>query len=487
MSKNTLTFASIRHKMYMLVIFMEYISIHEISEKWKMKERKVTAFCRENRIAGARKIGKTWMIPSDAMIPIDKRTKDYEEYQNGVFEEETTIPYTSSEERVVKYYTKKYKKMPMYTTFTPYRICPLGAHVDHNLGMITGFAIDKGIHFAYSIKNNGIIELESLQFPKRAQWHILNTPSEREFDWADPLRGATIELSKRYPLRFGLSALIDGELPIGGLSSSSALIITFINALAFLNNIKLTEKELIEISELSENKYLGIANGKLDQSCEVYSKKDKLLYVDMLDNTYKLIDTPKNMKKYVIGIFFSGLDKGIDSSKYNTRTDELRSAAYLLKSLSGIPYGKFSDTNMRDIPYKVYEKYKNKLPIAYKKRVEHWYSENERVLRGVEFYKNGDIESFGKLINESGESSINNWETGSKELIALFNILKNTPGCYGVRFSGSGFKGCCIALLDPDKSESVMKKVEKEYLEKYPKMKNKYSAHICYTADGVKL
>ena len=98
----------------MLVIRMEYISIHEISEKWKMKERKVTAFCREDRIPGAKKVGKTWMIPSDALIPLDKRTKDYEEYQYEVKEEKSTIPYTSvgSNEKVIDYYSKKYNKKP---------------------------------------------------------------------------------------------------------------------------------------------------------------------------------------------------------------------------------------------------------------------------------------------------------------------------------------------------------------------------------------
>ena len=60
---------------------MEYISIKEISVKWQMKERKVTALCRENRIAGARKIGKNWLIPSDALKPIDKRTKEFENIQ----------------------------------------------------------------------------------------------------------------------------------------------------------------------------------------------------------------------------------------------------------------------------------------------------------------------------------------------------------------------------------------------------------------------
>ena len=62
-----------------------------------------------------------------------------------------------------------YSRDPEGVSFSPYRICPIGAHSDHNLGKITGFAIDKGIHIAYSTKQNGVIEMVSLQFPKRAQ------------------------------------------------------------------------------------------------------------------------------------------------------------------------------------------------------------------------------------------------------------------------------------------------------------------------------
>ena len=468
---------------------MEYVSIHDISQKWQMKERKVTAFCREGRIAGARKVGGEWMVPSDALIPLDKRTKEFEKYEQEIKSIDTTISYTyeNSEDRVVNSFKEKYKKNPMYTTFTPYRICPLGAHVDHNLGRITGFAIDKGIHIAYAIKQNGIVELESLQFSKRAQWHVLDTPEEKQGDWADHLRGATIALSKRYRLKYGMSAIIDGELPIGGLSSSAAVIITFINALAFLNDIKLTEDEMIKLSKEAENNYVGVSCGKLDQSCEVYARKNKLLYMDMLDDSYKLIDTPQNMKPYVIGIFFSGLERSLASSKYNMRTDELRSAAYELKALSGMEYGKFNETNLREVPYEIYLKYKDKLPPNFAKRAEHFYTENKRVEEGVKAYAEGDIEKFGKLVTESGYSSIYNWETGSEELIKLYEILKDCKGVYGTRFSGAGFKGCCMAIIDPKYADSVKEIVEKEYLKAYPNLKGKYSAHICHTADGVKL
>ena len=72
----------------------------------------------------------------------------------------------------VEMFEQTYKKPAKYTAFTPYRICPIGAHSDHQLGKITGFAIDKGIHIAYGPKENGVVEIKSMQFDKRAQWHV---------------------------------------------------------------------------------------------------------------------------------------------------------------------------------------------------------------------------------------------------------------------------------------------------------------------------
>ncbi len=314
-----------------------------------------------------------------------------------------------------------------------------------------------------------------------------STPQTRQGDWADHLRGATIALNDRYPLRTGLCAVIDGELPIGGLSSSAAVIITFLSALCRLNNISLTPKELIEISKEAENKYVGVSCGKLDQSCEVYCRKNQLLYMDMKDDSYELIPTLASMKPYEIAIFFSGLERSLAGSKFNMRVDECRSAAYALKALSGMEYGKFEETNLRDVPYEVYLQYKDKLPENWAKRAEHWYTEFQRVEAGAEAWRRGDIEEFGRLSFESGKSSIYNWETGSPELIKLYEIMTQTEGIYGGRFSGAGFKGCCMALIDPAYKESILETVEREYLAAFPHLKGKYSAHICHSADGVHL
>ncbi len=369
-------------------------------------------------------------------------------------------------------------------SFAPYRICPIGAHSDHNLGKVTGLAIDKGIHIAYHPKQNGVVEMVSLQFPKRAQWHIRDvTPIAG--DWADYLRGATWAILKRYNLSVGLCGVIEGSLPIGGLSSSAAVILAFLDALCRVNGIRLSPKELLETAFSAEKDYVGVNVGTLDQSCEVLSKKDHLLYLDCADGSYELIPAPPAMKPYRIAIFFSGLEHSLAGSQYNVRVDELRAGVYALKAFSGSAYGKFRQTNARDVSYDVFKTYKAKLPVPWAKRCEHWFTEFQRVEAGAEAWRRGDLEEYGRLSFASGRSSIDNWESGAPEQIRLYEIMTETDGIYGGRFSGAGFKGCCMALIDPAKAEEIEAKVGAAYLKDFPLLEGKYSFHLCASADGV--
>lgn len=378
-----------------------------------------------------------------------------------------------------------YRKSPEGVSFCPYRICPIGAHSDHQHGKITGLAIDKGISVAYRPKQNGVIELASLQFDKRAQFHIKSVPEQKQLDWADYLRGATLMLSRKYQLSVGLCGVIEGSLPIGGLSSSAAVIIAFLSALSKVNGIKLEPLEMINLAMAAENEYVGVSCGKLDQSCEIYSKKDHLLYLDTLDDSYELIPVSPSMKPYEIVVFFSGVERTLAGSKFNMRVDECRSAAYALKAYAGMEYGKFGETHLREVPREVYEQYKDRLPENWMKRAEHWYTEFDRVQRGADAWRRGDIEEYGRLCFESGHSSVHNWETGSPELKSIYEIMTRTEGIYGGRFSGAGFKGCCMALIDPAYRESIVEKVTEEYLSAFPGMKGHYSAYICKSSDGV--
>ncbi|MBR4502348.1 MAG: GHMP kinase [Clostridia bacterium] len=384
-------------------------------------------------------------------------------------------------------YFNTYGREPEAMAFCPYRISPLGAHIDHQYGKINGLAIDKGIHIAYSRKENGVVELQSVNFPKRAQFHVNGIPDEKVGDWADHMRGAAKQLQEKYPLRYGISAVIEGSLPIGGLSSSAAVIIAFLSALANVNGIRLEAWDTIMMAKAAENKYVGVNCGKLDQSCEVLCKKDRLLYLDCADDSFVLIPKDPSMKPFRIAVFFSGLERSLATSAYNLRQDECKAAAYSLLAYAGFQYGKFADTRLRDVPVPIYREYRDRLPEAFRKRADHYFGEFRRAEEGAEAWKNGDLDTYGRLVFESGKSSIENYECGCPELITLYNIMTETDGIYGGRFSGAGFKGCCMALVDPDKADGILQTVEEKYLKVYPALRGKYLGALCDSADGVKL
>lgn len=374
----------------------------------------------------------------------------------------------------------------VFHSFCPYRVCPLGAHIDHQLGLVTGFALDIGTDFDYFPTYDGSIEVYSENFGGEAIGGI-DEEYERQYIWADYLFGAVKTLKKSYSITKGIKGIVKGSVLGGGLSSSASVILTYLRALSSLNGINLASPELINLAIDEERNYIGVNVGKLDQSCEVYCKEGHLLYLDTKTDSTKLIQIPKNMPEFEIAVIFSGVERKLAGSAYNTRVDECKAASYALKDFARLEYGKFADSYLRDVPSGIYRLYKDKLPHTWAKRASHFYGEMDRVKRGVKAFQSGDLMEFGRIVFESGRSSIEKYETGSLELKTLHEIMERTDGIYGGRFSGAGFNGCAMAIVDPSKKEEIRAAVTSEYLKRFPDLKEHFSVHFCRTADGIGL
>lgn len=155
---------------------------------------------------------------------------------------------------------------------------------------------------------------------------------------------------------------IEGTLPVGGLSSSAAVILTYLNAVCIANDIQITRPEIISNAIWAERNYIGVNVGKLDQSCEVYCRKNGLLFLDTLDDSNEIIPVSSNMKPFEIMIVFGGKERQLAGSAYNTRVDECKAAAYALQAYAGMDYGNYKDTYLRNVPIGVYLQYKDRLP-----------------------------------------------------------------------------------------------------------------------------
>lgn len=374
----------------------------------------------------------------------------------------------------------------MYHIFAPYRICPIGAHVDHQHGLVTGFAFDKGVHLIFEPTDDGTVELVSRNFEGTVNFKI-NEPSQvRHGNWGDYARGAKYALKKRFELKRGIKGSVMGMLPIGGLSSSAAVLVAYVMALAKANDITLAKMEIIKIASEAEREYIGLNNGILDQACIVLSEKDSLLFLDTDTEEYRVIRKNKDMPDFKIGIFFSGLTRSLVSSDYNLRVSECKAAAWNMQAYTDTQLKSLDKTFLRDVPRGTYEKTREMMPARFARRAEHFYSEYRRVRQGVTAWESGNLELFGKLSFESCESSIHNYECGSPELITLYEIMRSMDGIYGGRFSGAGFKGACMALVDPSKQAYIDEEMTRRYLERYPEYERTFSIHFCDTDDGAR-
>ena len=374
----------------------------------------------------------------------------------------------------------------MFHIFSPYRVCPLGAHVDHQHGLVTGFAFDMGVDLWFEPTDDGIVRLKSETFEGEVEFDITQPTRVKEGNWGDYARGAKFALKKRFTLKKGIKGTIKGSLPIGGLSSSAAVLIAYVMAIAKANNIELSKMEVIKIASQAEREYIGLTNGILDQACIALGEKDSLLFLDTDTEQYRIIRKNPRMPEFELAIIFSGLTRSLVSSDYNLRVAECKTAAWNMMAYTGMPLKGLDKTYLRDIPKETFDLTKDKMPPRFARRAEHFYSEYKRVRKGVTAWETGNLQLFGQLSFQSCESSIKNYECGSEELIAIYNIMRQTDGIYGGRFSGAGFKGACIALVDPTKKDEIRHRITEEYLRMFPEYTDSFEIHFCKTDDGAR-
>jgi galactokinase/galacturonokinase len=127
------------------------------------------------------------------------------------------------------------------------------------------------------------------------------------------------------------------------------------------------------------------------------------------------------------------------------------------------------------------------LPVDLRRRADHFFAESERVLVGARAWERSDQVAFGEMMQASGMSSIHNYETGSPEMIRLYEVLNECRGVHGARFSGAGFRGCAVALIEPDRAADIAEEVESRYLTDFPHFADHMWAFASSACDGLAL
>jgi galactokinase/galacturonokinase len=363
----------------------------------------------------------------------------------------------------------------------PLRICPLGAHIDHQLGVVTGMTIDRAILLAFVPTLDGRVQIESLNFDRPARFGLEQVPPYQKGDWANYVRGAVLALQQRHRLAQGLVGVVGGAMPIGGLSSSAAVTIAYLLALEAINGLSLGAQDNVELCRFTENRYIGLNNGILDQSVILHSATGHLTRIDCqtveIDRVPAGLDAAQLSRSFEVLVVYSGVTHALVGTDYNNRVAECRQAAQELLGHAGLPVP--DDVRLRHVPEEQFSRHVDRLDAPLARRARHYFGEMARVAEGVSAWRSGDLAGFGRLVTESGESSIKWYECGCPQLVTLYEILRETPGVYGTRFSGAGFRGNCIALIDRPAREAIAEAVHGRYPALHPDVAGSYSIHFC--------
>jgi galactokinase len=319
--------------------------------------------------------------------------------------------------------------------------------------------------------------VESEDFEPPVSFDLNNVPPYAPRDWGNYIRGAVLALQQQYRLKHGLVGVVGGEMPIGGLSSSAAVTITYLLALEAVNGLDISPKENVDLVRFTENKYIGLNNGILDQSVILFSQHDHLTFIDCESVAVNQVSSPLRAGDYEILVVYSGVTQGLVGTDYNSRVAECQEAARLLLTYAGSSPD--PNARLRHAEPDIFAAEGHRLPAIPQRRATHYFGEMQRVMDGIEAWQSGDLNRLGTLISESGESSVKYYECGSPQLITLYEILRDTPGVYGTRFSGAGFRGCCIALIDPTARETVAEAIHRRYPVDHPDEAALYSIHFC--------
>ena len=179
------------------------------------------------------------------------------------------------------------------------RINMIGEHVDYNGGCVLPGSIDKKIRFKFH-KIDGIdCHVKSITLDKEFKFSFKDL-SPRKVHWENYIIGAVNYLiNKKFLSLSTFSCEISSFLPIGaGISSSSSLICGMVKGLIELNDLNLSNNEIVDIVLDVEHNYIGLKGGIMDQFTILNGKKDHLILLKCQNREFKHI--PSNLKNFKI-------------------------------------------------------------------------------------------------------------------------------------------------------------------------------------------
>lgn len=364
--------------------------------------------------------------------------------------------------------------------FSPGRVNLIGEHTDYNGGHVFPCAISLGTYGAARKREDNKLRFYSANFEDLGiiETSLDDLKYDKKDNWVNYAKGMIYFLKETgHDVDKGMDIFIEGNIPNGSGLSSSASLEMLIGVIAQeLFNLDIDRVDLVKLGMETENKFIGVNSGIMDQFAVGMGKQNQAILLDT--NTLEYSYAPVDMGNNVIVIMNTNKRRELADSKYNERRSECETAVGELQAKLDInTLGELDAQTFDEYAYLIEDE--NRL-----KRARHAVWENQRTMQAQAALEEGDLEKFGRLVNASHVSLEHDYEVTGIELDTLAHTAWKQEGVLGARMTGAGFGGCGIAIVDKDKVEAFKENVGKVYTEKIGYAPAFYIAEI---ADGTKV
>jgi len=347
--------------------------------------------------------------------------------------------------------------------FAPGRVNLIGEHTDYNGGNVFPCAIDRGTFALVKRRSDNKLRMYSENFANLGvkEFTLDNLINDKAHDWANYPKGMIkFFIEEGHKIDKGFDVLFYGNIPNGaGLSSSASIEVLTGTVLKHLFGLSIDPVQIALLGQKTENKFIGVNCGIMDQFAVGMGKKDNAILLDC--NTLNFEYVPVKLKNMSIVIANTNKKRGLADSKYNERRSSCEEAVKVLNN-NGVNIKYLGELTVAE-----FEKVKHYITDEEQlKRATHAVTENERAKVAVEFLKKDDIAEFGKLMNQSHISLRDDYEVTGVELDSLVEAAWEEKGTVGSRMTGAGFGGCTVSIVENDYVDSFIKNVGKKYKEK---------------------
>lgn len=359
---------------------------------------------------------------------------------------------------------------------SPGRINIIGEHTDYNGGLVMPAAIDKAVYVAISKRDDHEIHLYSDSYQSKCVSSV-TAIEKTEHNWANYILGVANEFVQRGHQLAGFNLFIYGDVPLGaGLSSSAALECATAFALAYINQLSVTQMELALISQKAEHTFAGVNCGIMDQFASVFGKIDQAMMLDCRSMEYEYI--PLKLDGYKLVLLNTNVKHSLSDSAYNERREQCdKGMRWMKRHHAGIEY--LCDVDEEMLLAHVKPEDEN----VYRK-CSFVVAEIERVKKAASALKNGDLNTLGKLMFETHKGLSEDYEVSCRELDFLVDQVKGLNYVLGARMMGGGFGGCTLNIVSDEEIDGLVNRLTVQYLEEFGL---KLDAYIVETGNGSQL